>query len=106
MNNIEDILRGIIREELERALALKPTEVPVVIPHVEPVEMVEETPVIQTIEIHNNAQLMAAIKEMCDKPGMAAQAKKILSENTDYPKFSSVPDENCQNVYNLVSDSM
>lgn len=106
---IEDIIRAIVREELEAILVpyladnskVPPAiiEKPTPVVEAEPVEMVEEIPVT------NTADLMAKLKEMASRgKGIGARCKKILIENFEYEKYSEVPDDEAQTVYNKVME--
>ena len=59
--------------------------------------------VFESISVNTNKELMSAIKDFCSAPGMAKRAKEVLLDQ--YPeieKFSRVPDDKCQEVYELV----
>lgn len=128
---IEDIIRNIIREELEKFLGPKQTthsdgsvetvhpegSVVVVENFLSPdfgkqsektVEMFDDTPVKQTVEVNNTADLMSELKQLvADKgAGTGAKAKKILVSHFDYSKFSEVPDDEAQTVYNKVAEEL
>lgn len=72
------------------------------------VELIEDTPVKQTVEIHNTADLMSELKQLvADKgAGTGAKAKKILLSHFDYSKFSEVLDGEAQTVYNKVVEEL
>jgi uncharacterized protein (DUF1697 family) len=119
--SIEETIRTIIREELERffeernapdhklnlrnesqfeEVVTKKSEALVE-------EFIEDTPVKQTVEVNNTADLMAQLKEMVSKEkGLGQKAKALLVEHFDYAKFSEVPDDQAQVVYNKVCEEL
>jgi len=114
--NIEDILRKIVREELERITWIEdPLEKKVKIKDEEPkgktfkevfddiAEKEEAEPVQEELaQISNTAELMAAIKDVCSgTPGLGKKAKEIVA-SLGYDKFSTVPDDKAQGVYHKV----
>ena len=124
---IEDIIRNIIREELEKfftdvkKIEDKPVDdegsIVVVENFLSPdfgkqsektVELIDDTPVKQTVEANNTADLMSELKQLvADKgAGTGAKAKKILVSHFDYNKFSEVPDDEAQTVYNKVVEEL
>ena len=117
---IEDILRKIIREEIRSALGeMTPLQGETIVDFEERTSTVEgaiaqslevnvvkaeDLPeVFESISVNTNKELMSAIKDFCSAPGMAKRAKEVLLDQ--YPeieKFSRVPDDKCQEVYELV----
>ena len=108
--NIEDILRKIVREEIESAITiLLLNEVKVGVDRLEQQveeakgKIIEAEPVQEELEqVSNTAELMAAIKEACSgTAGLGKKAKEIVTA-LGYEKFSTVPDDKAQEVYHKV----
>ena len=107
--NIEDILRKIVREELERITWIEdPLEKKVKVEEPkgktlkEVYDDIAEKEEVEPVVIVNTAELMASIKEVCSgTPGLGKKAKEIVA-SLGYDKFSSVPDDKANEVYHKV----
>lgn len=118
--NIEEIFRQIVREEINQAinsvlLSQMKSGVEQLDDQVEKTgktlkevyddiaEKEEAEPVQEELEqVSNTAELMAAIKEACSgTAGLGKKAKAIVTA-LGYDKFSTVPDDEAQEVYHKV----
>lgn len=102
---IEDIIRSIIREELERFFADQKT-----VPHeVQPLSADESEDSFFTHdepkseESMTTAQLLANLRELCGSDiERAKRAKDVVSEHFGYDRISLVPDDEARTVWNTL----
>lgn len=106
--SIEEMLRNIIREEIDNAFKKfgKPEVEEEGTPVAEyiPTEPVVEEPVEveEAAEPWTTARLLAEVRGYCaDKKGAGKQAKEVASK-LGYEKISLVPDEKAQEVFNKI----
>lgn len=110
--NIEDIIRRIIREELEKFHSAQPKVEQKEEPKVEPPETIDDTPVVayepdsEPVVIENSAQLLQHIKEMCGgNRDMQTWVGDIVKNKFGYKRVSLIPDAEAQKVWEAIEDA-
>jgi len=121
--SIEDTIRTIIREELERALGSKPVpqkepkqvKIPAKDPMADDIQPVVTEPAkVETVAVEpatkepiNAVELLARVKEECGSDSSKIKlAKQILSSKFEFYKFADVPDEMVGEVWSTVKEAL
>ena len=112
MKTIEDLIRGIIREELERVLKPKPQTLPagtaIKVKSTKPEDIVEAQKAHiqatgETMKVENDIQdttsLLAWVRDYCKGKDNAGPTVKTMVNALGYEKISAIPDGLAADMY-------
>ena len=91
---LEDLIRKIVQEELSKS-------------KIKTVEKEEpEESATSNSSVSNTAEMLMKLKELCGKNVTLASEAKDLITNHGYERFSDVPDDQANHIYQIIKDKL